>query len=258
MHASRRKAYEIAEAEVLDFFQPAHHARNLTADLDTLPPEFHFLVRIYRNAREAPRPTPLTNYELLKAVTRFHRSIRGELLNVIPEEKALKSLAFLRVHELCLKYKIIHPELNFKLQGKVAGDALKYRVRLNLILFAENPDETLDQTIGHELAHAWRRQLELPGKSHGPQWKQLMRRMGLKPDVYHCMDVERSNQKPKPVFTYTCKCRIRHPLTAREHNELEEARQRRLDAFCKHCGERITYLGKNNMPNSAAKIIVTP
>lgn len=205
MSPVQRKAYEVSEREVSRFFKSTPHHLLLNSPLETISPDYQYLVRVYRNAWQTfsvPRP-----FDSFNVVLRFHFSILNELGDPCLEaERALKQKAFSRLHQLCLQYRIAHPELSFGLRGTTAGTADENRVRLNLKLFTENVDEFLSETIPHELCHVWHGQLGLPGKPHGNEWKNLMRRMGVHPRVCHRMDVSRSRVRTKRIHAYSCRC----------------------------------------------------
>lgn len=94
----------------------------------------------------------------------------------------------------------------------ISGGALDWTIRLNLILLVENENDKQDendfvwQVVGHEVAHLVQRVVfgfvkTVDGKikkvrSHGPEWKEVMVKLGMKPLKYHKFDTS-SIDKPK-------------------------------------------------------------
>jgi SprT protein len=252
MTSEPRKAYEISVYEVAQFIKSYTHAELLSAPLESFPLEFRFLLHIYRNAILAPRPVAVSAHAAVEAALRFHRSLRNELLRCTQSDGELRKQAFMRMHQLCIKYKIVHPQLCFKMKGTSAGDALDDRIRLNPILFRENVDETLQQTLPHELCHVWKDQLKLPGSSHGKEWQNLMRRMGVKPDRCHNMDVTRARVRINRIHLYGCGCPKAGHVTARRHRQIQDTELYR-PVSCLRCGKPVQYLGIEKSLNQPQK-----
>lgn len=97
----------------------------------------------------------------------------------------------------------------------ISGGADDWTIRLNLILMYENEEDFLHNTVGHEVAHLIQRvvygmtkQVEENGqkvtkkvRSHGPEWRQVMVELGLKPATYHTYDtssIQSKKRKRKP------------------------------------------------------------
>lgn len=110
------------------------------------------------------------------------------------------------------------PTVSFDLRGKTAGQAYyqKNHIRLNPVLFTENIEEFLGDTVPHEVAHLVARQLHLPKtiQSHGVEWQAVMRDFGLKPRRCHSYDV--TNAQVGKAYAYRCGCRD-HTLSSRKH-----------------------------------------
>lgn len=110
------------------------------------------------------------------------------------------------------------PTLSFDLRGTTAGQAFpaKHHIRLNGQLLNENVEEFIEQTVGHEWAHLAAIHLHGPKiRAHGPEWKNVMVKMGLDParcHTYKTQKVRTVKAKPtqrtwvpkaKPVFKPT-------------------------------------------------------
>ncbi len=248
-----RKAYEVSEREVAQYFSRIPHPELLNAPLDRFLPELQYLVKIYRNAWASPCSFQLSAKDTFDVVLRFHRSIRCELRSAGDVERALKQRVFTRVHQLCLQHKIIHPEVNFKLKGTKAGTAGEQELRFNFVLFRENESDFLGQTVPHELCHIWKDQLGLAGKSHGNAWKNLMRRMGARPDVTHNMDVTRARVRTSRIHAYACRCAKNHYVTPEKHEKIQSVKSSRPPR-CPRCKQTVRYVGIDKSLQQAIKV----
>ena len=70
--------------------------------------------------------------------------------------------------------------------GLAYAESIPQFVRLSTELLWEHTDEMLESTLPHELCHlvAWS---VYQARGHGPDWRRVMIRIGLEPDVYHNM-----------------------------------------------------------------------
>lgn len=112
-----------------------------------------------------------------------------------------------------LPTKMRTPTLSFDLRGTTAGQAFpgKHHIRLNGQLLNENVEEFIEQTVGHEWAHLVAIHLHGPKiRAHGPEWKNVMVKMGLDPARCHTYNTNnartvkpRSMPKVKPMFKPT-------------------------------------------------------
>lgn len=112
------------------------------------------------------------------------------------------------------------PVVRYDVKNRIGGMAITggpedWTIRLNLILMYENEEHFLKQTVGHEVAHLVCRvvhgntkQVIEDGKpvtkkirSHGPEWRDVMVQLGLKPETYHKYDtssIQTKERKRKP------------------------------------------------------------
>jgi SprT protein len=83
-----------------------------------------------------------------------------------------------------------YPTVDFNVRGTCGGKAWwsQNRVSYNLGIAAENLTHFKHDTVGHEVAHVIAGRLYGQGCGHGPLWKHLMKRMGLKPERCHNYD----------------------------------------------------------------------
>lgn len=81
---------------------------------------------------------------------------------------------------------------------KYAGNASRDgTIGINMVLFRDYPDHILNQTIPHEVGHQAKNQIfDKHGvdnlTDHGPEWQEIMRRLGKDPLKYHDLDVSKS------------------------------------------------------------------
>ncbi len=130
------------------------------------------------------------------------------------------------------------PEIRFDLRGQSAGQFRVDRaghclIRYNGALLTRHGADFLRRTVPHETAHyvAYR----LYGRTirpHGPEWQDIMRQFGARPDRCHGYDVSGLEARQVRLFPYHCGCSS-HRLTSIRHNRVSRG-QRYL---CRRCGE---------------------
>lgn len=97
----------------------------------------------------------------------------------------------------------IEYQLNSK---RIAGQAFLSRnlIKINPTYLAENPDEMINITVPHEIAHLATHTMYPHAKqAHGPEWKSVMRAIGLPPNPYHNMLIK---SRAHNSFNYKCDC----------------------------------------------------
>ena len=132
--------------------------------------------------------------------------------------------------------------VTYNLRGRAAGmvrwkDGRVRDLRINGELLQANTDDMVEQTIGHEWAHAiqfvqyfieesvkkqvphLRRVKSIYRQPHGEGWKQIMRRLGLKPT--RCHNYETTAARREGSIEYLCQgCDKVYQFTTRRHNKV--------------------------------------
>lgn len=126
------------------------------------------------------------------------------------------------------------PQISFQLKGRRAGVAY-YRenlIKLNRQLLAENGDKFILDTPGHEAAHLVARRL-FGGfiKSHGNEWKSIMRIIGQEPTRCHEFEV-------KTNHVYSCACNPSNYISTYYHNRSVKGA---IILRCKKCKTKLSW-----------------
>lgn len=198
----------------------------------------------------------MTNLPVERAISRVRTP-------EVPEH--LKEQAKVKIHELmhCAAKEfgadMPMPTCSFDLRGRVAGKALLgrmpvkskdkvigkteplFHVQFNAVLFMENVQLFLDDTIPHEVAHLVADALY--GRRiapHGHEWQSVMHLFGSDPCALHNMDV--TNARVHRLFEHACGCKT-YNLTSRRFKQALTGRLR-----CSLCKQPLFYTGRVKPP----------
>lgn len=136
------------------------------------------------------------------------------------------------------------PVVSLELSGVCAGYAYykDWMVKYNPQLYINNKETFLNRTVPHEVAHLVARSLYGMIKSHGREWKMVMRDLGVT-DVARChsydISVVKHKRKVARPYTYECRCKQWH-LTLLIHRKICMGQTR----SCPVCRMRVIYKGK--------------
>lgn len=125
--------------------------------------------------------------------------------------------------EKLFRREFIRPTVSFQKIGKTIGRAfVDNKIILNPLYLDGYKKELLWEVLRHEAIHCIAHQLY--GKlDHGPEWKALMRAIGLTPIVQYDFPLKDTN-------CWHCNCR-EFAVSARLHNKMKKGERR----LCKNC-----------------------
>lgn len=134
------------------------------------------------------------------------------------------------------------PEVRFDLRGRSAGQAVFARgsrrchIRLNAQLLISHPNEMLDETVPHEVAHVAIYCLYgRKAKPHGSEWKALMQAFGVDAAACHTLPTEPTRQLRR--YRYICGCDEPAWLTSIRHRRAHSGTEYR----CRRCGKTLRH-----------------
>jgi SprT protein len=111
------------------------------------------------------------------------------------------------------------PRITFDLRGHCAGQYVRKlereTLRFNFDLLNRYPQEMLDQTVPHEVAHLVARHVHMGRRirSHGREWQAIMRFFGCEPSRCHNMETTPARQTRK--YAVACDCPEQHIYVGR-------------------------------------------
>ncbi|MGD2055902.1 MAG: SprT-like domain-containing protein, partial [Gammaproteobacteria bacterium] len=126
----------------------------------------------------------------------------------------------------------------FDLQGRAAG---MYRVRegrrwirYNPWIFARHLEDSLGQTIPHEVAHYVTDILYGLAniRPHGVEWRAVMHALGAEPRATGRYDLEGIPVRGQRRFDYRCDCTT-HRLSICRHNRVQRSERTYVCRYCK-------------------------
>ena len=128
-------------------------------------------------------------------------------------------------------------QVDFDLSGKCAGmyqvRRSQRRIRFNPWIFAKYYEDSLGDTVTHEVAHyivdclyGLRRV-----KPHGAEWQAVMRDLGGEPRATGNYDLTGIPTRQYQRFAYSCACRT-HQLTSLRHRKILKGRAKYLCQYC--------------------------
>lgn len=163
------------------------------------------------------------------------------------KELTLKACAFYHITPKGL-------DMMFSKTGRAGGcagyneDTGRYYLDFNWELARKNPDEYLQQIIGHEVAHIINDWLH-PGKNdhHGYNWQCIMVKcFGLMPDRCHHMETTGQYKPQERKHIYECpSCHFQYHLKQALHSRIASGKR---GATCSQCYRKsvLVYKGQKN------------
>lgn len=146
------------------------------------------------------------------------------------------------------------PEILFKKRGRVAGTAQSFYGRsgvlnFNMKLLEQNEADFLENTVPHEVAHLVT--FDLHGtirnqngrrSSHGPEWKAVMRSLGVNPSTTHNYDVSDAGGHHKTKHVYQCGCGKQYAIGPTIHRNIQNGQVRFHNRTCLRVHGPIKYV----------------
>lgn len=127
--------------------------------------------------------------------------------------------------------------VDFDLRGKCAGmyqvKRFERRIRFNPWIFAKYYQDSLNDTVVHEVAHYIVDCLYglRKVKPHGREWQAVMRNLGAEPKATGDYDLTGIPTRQYQRFTYCCGCRT-HQLTILRHRKVLRGLAKYLCQYC--------------------------
>lgn len=131
------------------------------------------------------------------------------------------------------------PNVSFELDSiRTAGKAsyASHTIFINPLFLTQHPEEVIEKTVGHECAHLINK-IVFPNarQHHGPEWKYVMRSLGLPESRCHSMELEGVKKMKKPHI-YACGC-MEHQISNTVHNRMSHGIYR-----CRRCKNPLKYV----------------
>lgn len=166
----------------------------------------------------------------------------------------------LQIAEAYYKRPFLLSAVTFDLTGQAAGMLRVSRaksiftIRYNRALLEASPNEILNQTVPHEVAHLVAfQQFGFGIKPHGREWAGVMRSVfGRSPDRCHSMDTSIATGAS---FVYRCSCEADIVVTKQKHAKIQKSLYR-----CKKCSSVIAFVGERESesfkPKPASNLLI--
>jgi len=132
------------------------------------------------------------------------------------------------------------PIVQFTVRGTRGGYCQGVYVNFNPVLLRENVETFIATTVPHEVAHYIQR-LEYPmSKSHGWEWRSIMRVFGVEPRRCHNYDVSNARVRNVRKVPAYCKCMVHHvtPRKAEQIRQFAATGHGRM--YCRLCKATLT------------------
>lgn len=154
------------------------------------------------------------------------------------EDKVLECIEKAANHLPNLNWTI--PEISYNLKSiRVSGryiNSIKTLV-FNPLFINQNPENYILQTVPHEVAHYITRVINPFAKSHGNDWKRVMRFLGVEPkrcwdsNEYDSSEIKKSKGIKDTKYSYKCLCKV-HLVSKIIHGKMQRGQIRRC-VYCK-------------------------
>ena len=165
------------------------------------------------------------------------------LLNTTQKRQVIdQTLHYIQLANNQLDLSMPDIDIVFDLKGRASGmftvRSGQLRIRYNPIIFSKFFEDTLLNTVAHEVAHYV--VYHLYGsrvKPHGDEWKRVMNLFEVVPEVTSRYDVSDLPLHRQARHDYRCAC-MRHQLSTTRHNKVQN---RKAVYKCRKCFEPLEY-----------------
>lgn len=167
-------------------------------------------------------------------------------LNFLQKNQVIEKTQFYINFANCsLNLNLMPIDVRFDLRGKSSGMFVVQRdnvfIRYNEIIFSSYFDESLNNTVAHEVAHyvVYARSRGRRPKPHGKEWKSIMSLFGVTPEVTSKYDISFLPLKQQQRYAYRCAC-MTHQLSTTRHNKVIK---KMAVYHCKKCKQSLKLSG---------------
>lgn len=139
-----------------------------------------------------------------------------------------KTQYYINIANQQLKLNLLPIEINFDLMNRCSGMFIvsrkKIKIRYNEIIFAEYFEDSLINTVAHEVAHyvVYSVYGLKSVKPHGIEWKNIMAIFSVKPDVTSHYEVGHLPLRQQRQHEYSCGCSSYKLSTTRHYKVLRK------------------------------------
>lgn len=115
--------------------------------------------------------------------------------------------------------------------ARLGGQALigSFEIRLNPAYLNKYKEEYINRTVVHEVVHLGIEQVYRKDQghwkvdAHGPEWKNMMVRLGADPSRCHSYEPDEGQGRPKTKYAYVCaRCNKPIPVGPKVHSKLQK------------------------------------
>ena len=128
------------------------------------------------------------------------------------------------------------PTISFNLRGRCAGQYVRKAgsdtLRFNFDLLNRYPQEMLNQTVPHEVAHLVARHVHMGRRirAHGREWQAIMQFFGCEPSRCHNMETTPARRTRK--YVVVCDCQT-HPVGTVRYNRISQGTRQYMCMDCR-------------------------
>jgi len=168
--------------------------------------------------------------------------VSQSLIDIV-NSKVIECVTRILGQDKCSKINIpVYFRTNMKgIAGLAYCNPEKFKIELSTQLFLKNTQSFLEDTIPHEVAHILTEILFPDAKQgHGPEWKSIMKKLGVVPNRHHTYDVSSCF---KNNHRYVCSCERVFSLSNLKHKKINSGKS---SYSCPSCMSVLMYFPIND------------